>query len=189
MLTPDEATAALDEARRVSAMGWRLVSGQATRLPLIWWGVAWLVTYPAVQFLPFVPALVVAGAGVVAASVMTRVGARWDPAPGTTGWEREVDRAWWALLVAGFAFNLIAGPAAIAVYFLLPGAVWGLALLLYALVAGDVGLGVLGAGILVLAAALRIVAPDRALVIFGVLAGGGMAAVGAVRLLTTARQR
>jgi hypothetical protein len=186
MLTPDEAVAALEEARRVRRLGWRLVSTQAARLPLVWWGAAWLVSYPAVQFLPFAAAVVVCILATVAAFTLTAVGKRWDPAPGSTGWERQLMRSWWAVLAGGFLVNVIAAPAAIPVYFLIPGALWGVAMLLYAVVVGDVALGALGAGIAVLAAVLRVVTLDQSLVLFGVLGGGGMVAVGLVRVLGAA---
>jgi hypothetical protein len=188
MLTPDEATAALREAHRVRALGRRLVHGQTTRLPLVWWGLAWMVTYPAVQFLPFAPAVAVSAATGPAAHALTRVGVRWDPAPGRTGWERHVTRAWWAVAIAAFFVDLIAAPAPVQVLFLIPGALWGLAMLLYAVAAGDLALGVLGAGIAVLAAALRLFL-DESLLLFGLLGGGGMAGTGLLRLVGPAAGR
>jgi hypothetical protein len=183
MLTPDEATVALQEATRVRALGRRLVHSQATRLPLVWWGLSWMVTYPAAQFLPFGLAMV-AGTGTAAAAfALTKVGVRWDPAPGRTGWEREVTRGWWAVLLVGFAVDAIAAPAPAQVFFLIPGAMWGLALLLYAVVVGDRALGVLGAGIAVLAAALRLLLLDESLLLFGLLGGGWMAATGLLRVV------
>jgi hypothetical protein len=189
MLTPDEATTALREAHRVRALGRRLLHGQTTRLPLVWWGVAWMVTYPAAQFLPFAPALVAGGASAAAALAMTKLGARWDPMPGRTGWEGRVTRAWWAILVSVFVIDVIAAPAPAPVLFLIPGAVWGLAMLLYAVVVEDRALGVLGAGIAVLAAALRLLFLDESLVLFGLLGGGGMVAVGLLRLFGTLGRR
>src|SRR5215831_12421967 len=135
MLTPDEATTALREAHRVRALGRRLVHGQTTRLPLVWWGAAWMVTYPAAQALPFALALVAAIATSAAAFAMTKLGARWDPMPGRTGWEGHVMRAWWAVLVGAFVVDVMAAPAPTPVLFLIPGALWGLAMLLYAVVA------------------------------------------------------
>jgi hypothetical protein len=182
MLTPDEANLALREAHRVRALGRRLVHGQTTRLPLVWWGVAWMVTYSAAQVLPFALALLVGAASSAAALAMTKLGARWDPTPGRTGWEGRVTRAWWAVLVAAFVVDVVAAPAPTPVLFLIPGALWGLALLLYAVVVEDRPLGVLGAGIAVLAAVLRLFLLDESLVLFGLLAGGGMTAIGLLRL-------
>ena len=110
MLTPDEATAALREASRVRTLGRRLVHGQATRLPLVWWGLTWIVSYSAVQFLPFGPALAVGAGAAAGALVLTKLGARWDPAPGRTGWERQLTRAWWVVLAGAFAVDVIAAP-------------------------------------------------------------------------------
>jgi hypothetical protein len=188
-LTPEEATAALAEADRLRQMGWRLVTRQLARLPLVWWGLAWMVTFPAAQFLPLGWALAVTaltGAGALAA---TRMGSRWDPTPGSTGWERRIQRGWWSVIVAGILIDLIAAPARISVYFLLPGALWGLALLLFAIVAGDLGLGLLGAGIAALATGLGLVLPDQALVLFGLIGGGAMAVLGSARVLRSARRR
>src|SRR5215472_17432155 len=183
MLTPEEAHTALREAHRVRALGRRLVHGQTTRLPLVWWGVAWMVTYPAAQLLPFALALAAGTAAAAAAFAMTKLGARWDPTPGRTGWEAQVMRAWWAVVVAAFVVDVIAAPAPAPVLFLIPSAVWGLALLLYAVAAEDRALGVLGAGIAVLAAVLRLFLLDQSLVLFGMLGGGGMVAVVLLRLL------
>jgi VIT1/CCC1 family predicted Fe2+/Mn2+ transporter len=183
MLTPDEATAALREAGQVRARGRRLAHGQATRLPLVWWGLAWAVTYPAVQFLPFPAALAVSAGSAAAAFALTKVGVRWDPTPGRTGWERQVTRGWWAVLVASFVVDVIAAPAPMQVFFLIPGALWGLALLIYAVVVGDLALGVLGAGIAVLAAVVRLFFLDQSLLLFGLAGGGWMAATGLVRLV------
>lgn len=189
MLTPDEATAALREASRVRILGRRLVHGQATRLPLVWWGLTWMVTYSAAQFLPFGAALVIAGAAGAAAFVLTKMGVRWDPAPGRTGWERHLMRAWWVIVAGAFAVDVIAGPTPVQVLFLIPGAVWGMALLLYAAVVEDRPLGVLGAGIVVLAVVLRLFLLDYSPVLFGLLGGGGMAATGLVRVVGTAGGR
>src|SRR5215472_1563081 len=117
MLTPDEAHTALREAHRVRALGRRLVHGQTTRLPLVWWGVAWMVTYPAAQLLPFAPALVAGAASAAAAFAMTKLGARWDPMPGRTGWEGRVTRAWCAVLAAAFVIDVVAAPAPAPVLF------------------------------------------------------------------------
>jgi hypothetical protein len=182
LLTPEEATAALEEAHRVRRLGWRLVSGQATRLPLVWWGLAWMVTFPGAQLLPFPAALALGVAANAAAFALTSLGSRWDPAPGRTGWERTLARSWWAVLAGSLAVNLIAAPAPIPVFFLIPGAIWGLAMLLYAVAAGDRLLGVLGGGLAVLAAALRVLLLDESLLLFGLAGGGAMVAVGALRL-------
>lgn len=183
MLTPDEATAALREASRVRALGRRLVQGQATRLPLVWWGVSWMVTYPVAQFLPFAPALTVGAVAAAAAFALSRLGTRWDPTPGRTGWERQFMRSWWAVLVVAFVIDVIAAPVPTAVYFLIPGAVWGLAIVIYAVVAEDRALGALGAGVVGLAAVLRLFLLDDSLVLFGLLGGGWMAATGLARLV------
>jgi hypothetical protein len=187
--TPEEATAALAEADRLRQMGWRLVSRQLARLPLVWWGLAWMVTFPAAQLLPFGWALAVTALTTAGALAATRIGARWDPTPGSTGWERRIRRGWWSVIAAGILIDLIAAPARISVYFLLPGALWGLALLLLAIVTGDLGLGLLGAAIAVLATALGAVLPDQALVLFGLLGGGAMVALGSARVLGLARWR
>jgi hypothetical protein len=141
------------------------------------------VSYSAAQFLPFAPAAVLAAATGVAAFGLSRLGARWDPTPGRTGWERQFMRSWWAVLVVAFAIDFIAAPAPLPVFFLIPGAVWGLAMLLFAVAMGDRALGVLGVGIVVLAALLRVFLLDESLVLFGVLGGSAMAAIGLARLV------
>lgn len=189
VLTPAEAIDALAEAARLRRLAWPLVAGQLGRLPLVWWGLAWMVGYPAAQFLPLAPALILNAVAVAVAFTLTRVGRRWDPIGGSTGWERLVSRAWWATAGASLLVNLVVTPAPVAVFFLVPGVLWGLALLLFALAAGDRALGVLGAALALLAPALRQLAPDQALLLFGVLGGGAMVAVGAVRTLSSAGWR
>jgi len=55
------------------------------------------------------------------------------------------------------------------------------ALLLYAIAAGDVALGVVGAVIVVVAPTAHLVIPGRELLVFGVVAGAAMATLGILR--------
>ena len=143
------------------------------------------MSYSAVQFLPFGPALAVGAGAAAGALVLTKLGARWDPAPGRTGWERQLTRAWWVVLAGAFAVDVIAAPGPVPIFFLIPGAAWGMALLLYPTVVEDRPLGVLGAGIIVLAMVLRAFLLDESLGLLGLLGGGGMAVTGLVRVIGT----
>jgi hypothetical protein len=57
--------------------------------------------------------------------------------------------------------------------------------MLYATVVEDRSLGVLGAGIMILAVVVRAFFIDQSLVLFGILGGGGMAVTGLVRVIGT----
>jgi hypothetical protein len=181
--TPEEAAAALEDAHRLGRRGWRLATGQRARLSLMWWGLAWMVTYASVQFLPVVPAVVIAAVAGVVAGVLTGLGERGDPTPASSGWEAQIGHAWYVLLGGAFLLDLIAAPDSITVAFLIPGAVWGIGLALYGVAARDRALLGLGAGVAILAAALRLLVPAEASLLFGLVAGGAMAALGALRRL------
>lgn len=95
--------------------------------------------------------------------------------------EAQFHRTWWVLFLGSFALGIIVAPAPPFVVGLASGALWGIAFLMYAVLAGDRAAGILGAGIVVLAAVLRITLMHRALLPFGLGAGGGMVLLGLMR--------
>jgi len=62
------------------------------------------------------------------------------------------------------------------------GALWGMAYMLYAVVAEDRTLGFLGAGFVALAVILRLIVPGLALLLYGLLAGGSTIIFGVTRM-------
>lgn len=86
------------------------------------------------------------------------------------------------VVVCGGALATIASPAPPYVVPLLLGALWGVAYMLYAIVAADRPLGFLGGGIVALAVICRIVVPDTSLLIFGIVAGASIALFGGIRM-------
>ncbi len=171
----EEAQRALGLARAATVRSARAAQRTTMGVGLLVWGVAWLVGYTALQFLPFALgwALWLPLGG--AAYALTR---RLRDDTVRSGWEPRFLRAWW-VIVFGSAF-LIATvvPAEAIVIVLLTGGLWGLALLLYGVVSGERALALLGGGIVVLAPLLRHLLPDWGALVFGLLGGGGMALLG-----------
>jgi hypothetical protein len=98
-----------------------------------------------------------------------------------SGWEARFLRAWWVMMFGTTAITLLVVPAEFAVVALLPGALWGLGVLLYAVVADDRALAALGATIVLVAPLLRLGLPDWSPLLFGLTGGGGMLALGVAR--------
>ena len=177
--TPGEAVEALSAVRGALRGGRRAAVGEITRVPLVVWGVVWCADYAALEFLSgAVAAPLAAGLAAVAFGLSRRAGGE---AQASSGWEVEVVGAWWVLLVGSVALALVVGPGSEVVLGLMLGAFWGIALMLYAVVAKDRALGALGVGIVILAVALRVASPPLALLLFGLVSGASMAGLGMVR--------
>lgn len=183
-MTATEAADALAAAETVRERSHRVAIGWIARTPLVYWGCAWIIGYGAAQFLPgwltsLVWMLCVAG------SLAITHWRGWSSGGANivlTGWEAGLRRAWWVLVLGSFALPFIVGPIPVSRLYLLFGALWGIGYLLYAVVAEDRPLGFLGGGIVTLAAVLRTVAPDSALLPFGLIAGGSTLVFGIARM-------
>jgi hypothetical protein len=182
MWGPEEAAAALRDAGLARQRVRRLVASRVVRPHFIWWGAAWIVVYAGAQFLPTGPALALATGAAVAATALSRIAGRRARAAAVSGWEAKFWRCWLVLAGGSLLLDLVDGAAPVSVLFLLPAVLWGIGMALYAVVAGDLALGLLGGGLAALAAGLRLLAPDHALVLFGVLGGTAMIALGLVRM-------
>jgi len=182
-VVPTDAARLLADIRPLPARTWRLAVQEFTRLPLLAWGVAWVLGYGAVQLLPpwiGLGAFTVLG---VAALTLTRFVATPDL---QSGWETQFRRCWWALIGVTPLLGLIIQPTPLPTLLLLLGALWGVALLLYAVAITDWALGMVGLTIVVSAAASHVLAGGWSLLCFGAVGGGAMAILGSVRLLRPA---
>jgi hypothetical protein len=180
-LSPDEAARALELARAAEARSRRaVVEAPATGL-LLYWGLAWLALYSGHALLRGTLGDVVTAVLLVLPVAWCAV-RRWrGSAALVSGRERRLFAAWSVVVAASFIVPRIAQPATPATSGLLVGALWGLALLLYAVMAGDRALFGLGGGIILLAWFLA-GHGSAAPLLFGLGAGGAMALVGGIRL-------
>jgi hypothetical protein len=171
----EEARAALGLAHAATVRTARAAKRTTLGVGLIAWGVAWLLGYAGLQFLPF---FVGWGAWVplgIAAFVATRL-LRDDTI--RSGWEGRFERAWWVVVFGTPLLVSTVTPAEPIVLVLLPGALWGLALLLYAVVSEERALAAFGATLVVLAPLLRQFLPEWGALLFGLVGGGGMVGLG-----------
>ena len=176
-----DALAAAEVARQRSR---RAAIGAYARAPFVYWGCAWIIGYAAAQFLPDLLAWLVWMVFVAGSIAISRWN-RWSGAGASvvlSGWEGQLRRAWWVLLLGTSALPFIIAPLPASRLYLMFGALWAIGYLLYAVVAEDRALGFLGGGIIALAVILRTVVPDSALLPFGLLAGGGTLAFGIARI-------
>ncbi len=183
-ISSSEATAALAAAQTTMRRSRRAAIGKFARTSLIFWGVAWMVGFAGAQFMPDWRAGFLWTVVGIAAYALTR----WHRATsvaarGTvSGWESQFQRTWWALVLGSFALITISVPAqSAAIPGLVSGTLWGIAFIIYGTLAEDRPVGILGAAIVLLAVALRILFPHQALLLFGLGAGGAMTALGIVR--------
>ncbi len=183
VLTPTEAADALAGAQATMRRSRRVAVGRFLSARLVYWGIAWMIDYTALQFLPGWIALLMWVVLVAGAFATPRLVAWSDAGQSTviSGWQGQFRRAWWVVLFGSFALVTIVAPAPDYVIYLLLGALWGIAHLLYAVATEDRPLAFLGGGIVLIAVAARVFAPEIALLLFGLLAGGCMAIFGALR--------
>lgn len=182
-MTAREAADALTAAQTAMHRSHRAAVGTFARAPLVYWGIAWMAGYAAAQYLPGWLAYLVWLAFMIGSFVARRW---WNRSRGgqsivISGWEEQVRRAWWVIVLGSIALPLIVEPVPTVALYLLLGALWGIAYMLYAVVADDRALGLLGASIVALAVAVRLLVPEIALLLFGLFAGGSQMLFGIVR--------
>lgn len=180
-LTPEEAAAALVAARGILRQSRRAAVGSILRSSLVFWGLNWMVGYTLFQLWPGWPAIVLWALVSLGLYTLPRLRIA-DAELIVSGWEAHIRRAWWVVLAGSCACAVIAAPAPLTVLLLLSGAVWGIAYALYGVIAGDEEIAALGGAIVVLAVALRLLAPAVALALFGLGAGGAQVLLGLLRL-------
>lgn len=176
-----DAARTLQELAAIGGRSRRVAYATFTRSPLAVWGVAWLIGYVALDTAPWVVAVPV-GLGLSAAAMLGTWLCRSEQV--VNGWERRIRLSWLVLMGSSPLLVATITPAPAHTVALFLGALWGIALLLYAVAAGDVALGVVGAVIVATAPAAHIAVHDHDLLVFGVLAGGAMAALGMTRMRT-----
>lgn len=183
-VTAVEAADALAAAEMARQRSRRAAIGAYARAPLVYWGCAWIVGYAAAQFLPGLLAWLVWMAFVAGSIAISQLN-RWSTTGASivlSGWEGQLRRAWWVILLGTSALPFIIEPLPTSRLYLMFGALWAIGYLLYAVIAEDRALGLLGAGIILLAVVLRTIVPESALLPFGLLAGGGTLAFGVARM-------
>jgi len=181
-ISPSEATAALAAANTTMRRSRRAAIGKFARTSLIFWGVAWMVGFSGAQLMPDWRATALWAAVGIAAYALTRWHSATSAGGTVSGWEGPFHRTWWALALGSFALTAITADAQpAAVPWLVNGTLWGIAYIIYGTLAEDRPVGILGVAIVLLAVALRILSPHQALLLFGLGAGGAMAALGVVR--------
>lgn len=183
-VTAGEAADALVMARIAMHRGRSAAVGQSLRAPLVYWGVAWVAGYAAAQFLPgWLAYLVWFGFTIGWLAVRRAWKASHDRRRVVvSGWEAQIGRAWWIILLGSVAMPLIVEPVPTVALYLLFGALWGIAYMLYAVIVEDRALGFLGASVVALAVILRLFVPDLALLLYGLSAGGSTIIFGAARM-------
>lgn len=174
----EEARASLLAARTIAARSGRAAIGSATNLGMAVWGTTWLLGYLALQFLPLPLGWATWGPLCVVAYLITR---QRRGATIRSGWEARIQRAWWATIAGTTVAMFLVAPTRPAVLILMPGVIWALAIVQYAIVAEDRALGGLGGAILAAALLARYLAPGWAALALALVGGGGMLALGVAR--------
>lgn len=174
-----EAVSTLRELHAIGRRSRHAASTNLTGIPLASWGTAWSAGFAVLDLASWRIAVPLALLLAVGAAVGT-----WAVrSPEVrSGWERRIQVGWVALFLSSPFLVASVSPVAVRVELVFLGALWGVALLLYAVATTDFLLGAVG-GITVLAAAFcRPLVPEHPLLTFGVVAGGAMLLVGSWRI-------
>lgn len=147
----EDVAKALRELEELGARTRSVSMSMATGLPLIGWGVAWIVSLGALDLLSGAPRVVV-----VTLAWTIGMALSWLPTRGAVrrGTEARMRWAWLIVLVGSPLLVSAAQPSSMTNVVLLLGALWGLAMCLYAVATGDrllafaSGIGVVAAGVL-----------------------------------------
>ena len=183
---PAEAAETLRDLRTVGGRSQRAASTALTRIPLAAWGLAWAVGYGLLALAPWRLAVPV---GCVLAFGATLVSWIFCSREVTSGRERRTRAGWLAMLLCSPFLIAVVSPTPARTEALFLGALWGVALLLFAIATLDLPLGVVGALIVLTAAGSRIAAADRPLLVFGLVAGLAMLALGLWRTVRSGGRR
>lgn len=180
----DHAEDALRELGTLTLRTRRAGRSMATGLPLVGWGVAWTAGYPALHLLDGVPRIAVSVALIAFAMLLS-----WLPLRTTirTGTESRMRWAWAVVLVSSPFLVAAASPPSMQHIALFLGALWSLAMCLFAVATSDPTfaaismLGIVAAGV---ANLQELVAP---LPFYGLTSGLPLLAVGAYRGIAWSR--
>ncbi|MGO1236319.1 MAG: hypothetical protein ACTHY8_06930 [Microbacterium gubbeenense] len=180
----DRAEASLREIGALADRTRRASRSMATGFPLIGWGAAWTAGYAALDLLDGVVRIAVVVLAWVFAMLMS-----WMPLRAVirTGVESRMRWAWMAVMVAS-PFLVAAGqPASMVHLALLLGALWGMAMCLYAITAHDTVFAVVAMFGVVVAGIAGIQEAVPALLLFGLASGLTMLALGIYRVIVGLR--
>lgn len=170
-----EAAETLRDLRTIGGRSQRAASTALTRIPLAAWGLTWAVGYALLALAPWRLAVPV---GCVLALGGALVSWIFRSRQVTSGRERRTRAGWLALLLCSPFLVAVVSPIPARTEALFLGALWGVALLLFAIATLDLPLGVVGALIVLAAGGSRTAAVDRPLLVFGLIAGLAMLALG-----------
>lgn len=165
---PAEAAETLRDLRTIGGRSQRAASTALTQIPLATWGLAWAVRYALLALAPSPLAVPVGCVLAFGAALVTWI---FRSREVTSGRERRTRAGWLALLLCSPFLIAVVSPIPVHPEALFLGALWGVALLLFAIATLDLPLGVVGALIVLAAAGSRIAALDRPLLVFGLIAG------------------
>lgn len=180
----DRAEASLREIGALADRTRRASRSMATGFPLIGWGAAWTAGCAALDLLDGVVRIAVVVLAWVFAMLMS-----WMPLRAVirTGVESRMRWAWMAVMVAS-PFLVAAGqPASMVHLALLLGALWGMAMCLYAITAHDTVFAVVAMFGVVVAGIAGIQEAVPALLLFGLASGLTMLALGIYRVIVGLR--
>ncbi|MDN5761358.1 MAG: hypothetical protein L0H41_03425 [Microlunatus sp.] len=151
----------------------------ATGFPMVGWGTAWILGLGALDLLDGLMRILVAALAWVIGMLLS-----WLPmrAMIRTGSETRMRWAWVVVLVASPFLVAAARPASFSHGVLLVGALWGLAMCLYAIATNDPILAVVAGFGIVMAGALAVLDIPSRLLWFGVSAGLPLLALGIHRV-------
>ena len=173
-----EAARTLDELRAITDRSRRTARAAFTGVPLLAWGVAWMAGYAGLGLLPWATAVPL-GLALSACAVLVTVLVRSTEIVSES--RGRIAASWVALMVSSPLLAATVAPVPVPTMLVFLGALWGVGLLLLAVGTSDAPLGVVGGIVVAVAASAHVLLGDRSLLVFGLVAGGAMAGLGAVR--------
>lgn len=180
----DRAEASLREIGAIADKTRRAGRSMATGFPLIGWGAAWATGYAALDLLDGLARIAVMVLAWAFAMLMT-----WMPLRTAirTGVESRMRWAWTAVMVASPFLVSAAQPSSMVHLALLLGALWSMAMCLYAIATHDTAFAVIAMFGVVLAGASGIQEALAPLLLFGVTSGLILLVLGVYRVIVGSR--
>lgn len=177
--TSADASRILAEIAPVTRRSQQLQRDVTMGVPLLGWGLAWLVGSLAYQYVHGPAGAVLGLAACAGAATATRV---VRPREIRRNTEKRFALAWVVLFVVSPLLVVIAEPANPRIVAVFLASLWATGMLLYGIGVRDVPLAVLGLVIVVVAAVIRLVAPHEAVLAVGLAGGLGMTGLGGWRM-------
>lgn len=186
--TPHEAAESLAQAQLAMQRTRRDVAGSSLWPHSITDGIVWLGGFTATQFLSAGLAMIawiVVGFGTGAVHHILEQ--KQDHLV-ESGWGCKAQRIWISFFAGMLCLDLIINSSHPYVVALVNGALWGIAIMVYAILVDDRAHLVLGGSILLLAVVLHTVIPHWSPLLFGLIGGGGMLLEGLAQMWQVRRQ-